>query len=146
AGNLLAQAADRPWGEPAARESPLAGVLRGVHVEQVAHFTFGKRGELAREDGDPRRVQEDIRLPADLDDIGVLGDGPERLHVWPLIPEDRRVVAEPGPLRMRIAVALGVLRAHDVECRWIKVACGHWTSASVQGGEVGIELPADLPG
>src|SRR5262245_63133754 len=47
---------------------------------------------------------------------------------------------------MRIAVALVVLRAHDVECRWIKVACGHWTSASVQGGKVGIELPADLQG
>ena len=91
--HLLVQAADRPWREPAARESPVAGVIRRIHSQHVAQFTFGERAELPREDGEPRPVQEHLRLLADLDDIGVLGDGPERLHVRPVIPEDRRMAA-----------------------------------------------------
>jgi hypothetical protein len=81
----------------------------------VANLALGRRGKVTREDGEARRVQEELGLLADLDDVGVLGDRPERLDVGAVVPEDRCVAAEPRPFRVWIAVPLVVLGARDVE-------------------------------
>jgi hypothetical protein len=67
------------------------------------------RRQVEREDREARGVQVALRLLADRDDVGVLGDRPERLDVGPVVPEDRVVTAQPRPFGMRVAVTLVVL-------------------------------------
>ena len=121
---LSSMRADGARREPAAGHAAVAGVVGRVHVEQVARRALRRRRQVVGEHGEARRVQEELRLLADLDDVGVLGDRPERIDVRPLVPEHRVVPAQPRPLGVRVAVALVVLGGGDVERRGVEVALG----------------------
>ena len=118
--DLVVHAADGARREPVAGDAAVAAVVGRIHVEQVARRALRWRRQVAGEDREARRVQEELRLLADLDDVGVLGDRPERIDVRALVPEDRIVLAQPRPLGVRIAVPLVVLGGREVERRGIE--------------------------
>src|SRR4030095_1246395 len=124
---LLVHAAYGARREPAAGDAAVTRVLGRIHVEQIARGILGRRRQIEREDREARRVEEQLRLLADGDDVGVLGDRPEGVDVRPLVPEDRAVLAQPRPFGMRIAVFLVGLRSDEIERRWLKGAlrCVH---------------------
>jgi hypothetical protein len=102
-------------------------VFGRIHVEQMARGVLGRRRQVEREDGEARGVQEQLRLLADPNDVGVLGDRPERVDIRPVVPEHWVVLAQPRPFGMRIAVADVVVRRDEIERGGLKLAlrCVH---------------------
>jgi hypothetical protein len=108
-------------------------VLGRIHIQQMLEwqllpglFTFAGRPIVFGHDQQTRRVEEQVGLGPDRDDVGVLGDRPERLvEIRPLASEDRRVLAQVGPFLMRIAVACVVIGRDDVDGIERKTVASH---------------------
>jgi hypothetical protein len=59
----------------------------------VPRLAFFGRRQITGKHGEPRRVEKDLRLLADGDDVGALRNCPERVDVVALVPEHRLVPA-----------------------------------------------------
>ena len=109
----------REWREPPRGEIPVATVLRWIHREQVSRRRL--LGLVSGEDGDPRLDEPVARVLADRDDVGVLGHRPEGVAIVVLDEAHGIVGAQPGPLRVWVALALVLLGRDDVEGGRIEV-------------------------
>ena len=118
--------------------------LRALAMAAMLAASLSSAHAAIFEDGEARRVLEALGLLAEPDHVGVLADHPERVDVVPLVPEERGVPAQPGPLAMRVAIALVVLRRGDVERAGVERGRHRGSS-----GETGEPSPAEfgiLPG
>ncbi len=115
--DLLLKRPDRARSEASIYEVAILRMLGRIHVEQmakehVAAFDVGILGS----DQQPGAIEENFRLACDFDDIGMLGDCPERIDIGTIVPIDRRVLAQICPLRVGIAVLLEMRSGNDFEC------------------------------
>ncbi len=123
--DLVVHGADGARREPVARHLAVPSVVGRVHVEQVPRRPFLGRRQILREHRHPGLVQEELGLLADPDDVGVLGDRPERIDVRALVPEHRIVIPHPGPFGVWIPVLLVVLGRREIEGGGIEGAFRH---------------------
>ena len=104
AGDVVPQLPDHARREAAADESPQSAVLRRIHVDHHhAHPLHGRVAPLAERRRAGHRG-EDVRVPDHAGDVSVPGDGPEARPSRTAavrVPEDRRVLAQPGELLVR---------------------------------------------
>ena len=105
----LLEPRDRTRREPVRNEPPVVAMLGRVHVDEHAQGrrllqAVAARTLHLREQDEAARAAEDLRLLRDLDDVGVLGDRPERLVAGWLHPVHRRLAAQPAPRLVRVAV------------------------------------------
>src|SRR6266851_9289946 len=100
----LVEAGDVARHEPGLSQSAVLRMIRRIHLHQTAHKVRAAAGQLAdvvagRLVDDGRRsiaAMKEVVLTADLEDIGVPGDDPERVVACRLRYPQRIVGAKPG--------------------------------------------------
>ena len=101
--DAVLEAADVLRQEPGLGEDPVFGVIGSVHLHQGAQQMRAAAGELAYmgvafdggEGGRHDARGEEVILAADLQDIGVLGDDPERMDALDVRFAERIVGPQP---------------------------------------------------
>src|SRR5208282_1193567 len=106
-----------PRREAPAYDRAIFAMNRRVHVEEMAEWRRRARfhAGIVHKHQQPRSIEKQARLLGYLNDVGVLRDRPEGVGIQMLAPENRLVLAQPGPLRVRIAVLRVMVGTDDVD-------------------------------